>query len=165
MDDLRDAANLAVTAWPTRRIEKSAPRTRKDRTMQRTLLMVTGVIALIGLTAVCEAQQPEEFSDTNEKMFSEMAGDGEVTPEMWFYMQEYRRYLSPKEAVRRKAEARSQQRQNRLAAQRWFGVSNLRPTASPVPQYGTYSPMWVGNTWNPYFWTGTGQPVVYHVAR
>jgi hypothetical protein len=85
---------------------------------------------------------------------------------MWFYMQEYRRYKSPQEAVRRKAEQRAAQRQNRLAAQRWFGYSNLRPTANPIPYMGTYSPSWTGNSWNPAAWSGVGSPyVTYHVAN
>lgn len=133
--------------------------------MQRTLSLVTGIITLACLTLIGRAQEPTQFGDPDAKVFSEMPSDGSMTPEMWFYMQEYRRYMSPKEAVRRKAEIRAQQRQNRLAAQRWFGVSNLRPTASPLPQYGTYSPIWVGNAYNPYFWTGTGQAVIYHIAR
>ncbi len=133
--------------------------------MQRSLFLLAGIIALACLTSPGHAQDPNPFSDSDTKAFSEMPSDGSMTPEMWFYVQEYRRYLSPKEAVRRKAVMRAQQRQNRLAAQRWFGVSNLRPAASPLPQFGTYSPIWVGNTYNPYFWTGTGQPVIYHVAR
>jgi hypothetical protein len=90
----------------------------------------------------------------------ELPSSGTVTPEMWFYTQEYQRYKSPKEAVRRKAEARAAQRQNRLAAQRWFGLSNSRPVASPVPYFGVYSPSWVGNTWSPYYWSGANLPYV-----
>ena len=95
-----------------------------------------------------------------------LPSSGQVTPEMWFYMQEYQRYQKPKEAVRRKAQIRATQRQNRLEAQRWFGVSNLRPVANPIPFYGSYSPSWVGNGWNPYSWSAYGQPyVVYHTAN
>ena len=94
-----------------------------------------------------------------------LPSSGDVTPEMWFYMQEYQRYQQPKEAVRRKAEIRAAQRQNRLEAQRWFGFSNLRPVANPIPYYSSYSPAWVGNSWNPFSWSGSGQPyVTYHTA-
>jgi hypothetical protein len=90
---------------------------------------------------------------------------GPVTPEMWLYMQEYQRYQQPKEAVRRKAELRSVQRQRRLEAQRWFGVSNLRPLANPVPYFGSYSPAWTGHPSEPYSWVGFGQPfVTYHTT-
>lgn len=106
--------------------------------------------------AKSEAESPPNIS---------LPSTGPVTPEMWLYMQEYQRYQQPKEGVRRKAQIRAAQRQNRLEAQRWFGVSNLRPMANPIPFYGSYSPAWVGNGWNPYSWVGFGQPyVVYHTA-
>ncbi len=136
--------------------------------MPRILLFSLLVVASM---AVCESamgQAPNDsFGDLKAETFGSIPNDGEVTPEMWFYMQEYRRYSSPKEAVRRKAEMRAQQRQNRLASQRWFGVSNLRPTANPIPYYGTYSPSWGGNGWNSYHWVGQsgGPAVIYHTAR
>jgi hypothetical protein len=84
---------------------------------------------------------------------------------MQFYMQEYQRMKSPKEAVRRKAELRTAQRQKRLEAQRWFGFTNLRPLANPVPTFGTYSPLWAGGGHDPYVWVGIGQSyVTYHTA-
>ena len=76
------------------------------------------------------------------------------TPEMWFYEQERNRYEDPKSAVRRKAELRSTQRASRLASCKWFGINNSRPTASPTPVTGTYSPTWIGNTPDPYRWSG-----------
>ncbi len=81
-----------------------------------------------------------------------------MTPEMWLYLEEIRRRDNPQEAVRRKAEFRAAQRQNRLAARRWFGLSNLRPQSSHTPFMGTYSPYWSGNSWDPYRWIGHGHP-------
>ena len=75
-----------------------------------------------------------------------------TTPEMWYYMQETRRYDDPKQAIRRKAEMKAAQRRDRLAALKWYGMSDSRPTASALPFYGDYSPTWVGNSWNPYRW-------------
>jgi len=74
------------------------------------------------------------------------------TPEMWFYEQERARYDNTKGAVRRKAELRSAQRAGRLASSRWYGIYNQRPTASPSPWFGTYSPTWVSNTLDPFRW-------------
>ncbi|NIP85204.1 MAG: hypothetical protein GTO03_06450 [Planctomycetales bacterium] len=51
------------------------------------------------------------------------------TPEMWFYIQELRRYEDSRAAVRRKAEYRAQQRQQRIAAMKAFGDSKQRPRA------------------------------------
>jgi hypothetical protein len=89
---------------------------------------------------------------------------GSPTPsvETWLYEQERKRYLDPKEAVRRNAEYRATQRQRRIESRNWFGVSNSRPIASPNPWYETYSPMWTGNSWHPYEWSGTGGPSVVY---
>jgi hypothetical protein len=85
---------------------------------------------------------------------------GTVTPEMWLYLQEQQRHDDPLAAVRRKAEERASHRQDRLAARRWFGLSNARPTASPVPVMGTYSPFWAGQNSDPNRWDGVGSPVI-----
>jgi hypothetical protein len=79
-----------------------------------------------------------------------------VTPEMWLYQQEMRRYNDPLQAVRQNAATRANQRRSRLAAQQWFGFSNTRPQASPVPFMDMYSPTWMSNSWNPYGWIGSG---------
>ena len=78
----------------------------------------------------------------------------DVSPEVWMYIQSMKRYDDPKQAVRRKAEQRAAMRRGRLASQKWFGFSPLRPTASPVPFMGTAAPTWVGNSWDPYRWVG-----------
>ena len=88
---------------------------------------------------------------------------GEITPtpEMWFYEQYLRQYQDPKAMVRKKAEFRTAQRQRRLAARRWFGFSNIRPTASPDPYNGDYSPHWASNNYfNPFQWNGVGPAAV-----
>ncbi len=77
--------------------------------------------------------------------------------EVWLYTQELRRYEDPAQAVRRKAEAEATQRMNRLAAMKWYGQSNSRPHASPIPTMGFYSPSWVGNSYQPYHWSGIAQ--------
>ncbi|HEV7222374.1 MAG TPA: hypothetical protein VGN42_06700 [Pirellulales bacterium] len=87
----------------------------------------------------------------------------QMTPEMWFYQQEMRRYDDPRAAVRRKAEYRAAQRQRRIAAMEWYGYSNSRPLANPTPfASGTYSPGWVSNNYrSPMEWSGGGRSVVY----
>jgi hypothetical protein len=89
-------------------------------------------------------------------------GELRTTPEMWFYEQYQREYQDPKMAVRRAAEFRAAQRQQRLAAVKWFGFSNQRPQASPDPFNGDWSPGWTSNNEvYPYRWTATGWPWVY----
>jgi hypothetical protein len=88
------------------------------------------------------------------------------TPEMWFYDQAMRQYQDPHLQVRQKAEFEMAQRQRRLAAQRWFGISNSRPSAETTPMTGTYAPSWVSNTQNPMQWAGQGGSAqLYQSAR
>ncbi|HUT13859.1 MAG TPA: hypothetical protein VMY42_25445 [Thermoguttaceae bacterium] len=89
---------------------------------------------------------------------------GEVipTPEMWFYEQYQRDYLDPQMQVRKNAEYRAAQRQSRLAALRWFGLSNSRPRASSDPWHSDYSPSWTSNnSWFPSQWSGVGRPSIF----
>jgi hypothetical protein len=88
-------------------------------------------------------------------------GELTPTPEMWFYEQAMRQYENPKMAVRRKAEYRAAQRQARLAASRWFGFSNSRPMAAANPMFGTDSPRWGSNSWDPLLWRGVDSRVIY----
>lgn len=84
---------------------------------------------------------------------------GDITPtqDMWFYEQYLQQYQDPKLAVRKKAEARSEARDQRLAALRWFGLSNSRPRANTDPMHTDYSPRWAANNAvNPDLWLGVG---------
>lgn len=82
----------------------------------------------------------------------------EMSPEMWLYMQERERHDDPKEAVRRKAEYRTAQRQRRIAAREWFGYSNARPAANSDPWMAGYSPHWSANSpQRPDQWIGNGR--------
>ncbi len=75
-----------------------------------------------------------------------------ATPEMWFYEQERLRRKDPREAVRAKAEFRSYQRRLRLAAVKWYGYSNSRPTVTVAPFMGSYSHQWSGNSYDGWGW-------------
>jgi len=117
-------------------------------------LIAAAVIAVLGSAA--HAQQPEVASANHTTADQQIS----LTPEMLVYLQALRRHDDPKQAVRRKAEMKAAQRRARLAAMEWFGYSNQRPQASPTPFMGTYSPVWTGNSWDPYRWVGVGQPFV-----
>ncbi len=82
-----------------------------------------------------------------------------MTPEIWLYLQQLRRYDDPKQAVRRRAEMRADQRHNRIETRKWFGLSNIRPTANSTPFLGTYSPHWSSGNSNSFRWSGGGVPV------
>jgi len=80
------------------------------------------------------------------------------SPEVWSYLQEMRRLDDPKLNARRAAQFKAEQRRLRLESQKWYGYSNLRPVANPIPFMGTYSPSWAGSPYNEYYWYGAGYP-------
>jgi hypothetical protein len=66
---------------------------------------------------------------------------------------------SAQESVHRAAIARADQRTRRLESQRWFGISNKRPSASVDPFDGDYSAYWASNyPFYPLRWVGSGEP-------
>src|SRR5690242_7814648 len=83
-------------------------------------------------------------------------GQLQPTAEMWLYEQNKADYLDPKLAVRRNAERKTSERQSRIAAMKWYGLSNSRPIANPTPMCGVYSPGWHANNYNAYRWTWNG---------
>jgi hypothetical protein len=82
------------------------------------------------------------------------------TPEMWFYEQQVNRYDNPKVMVHERAEWRANQRRSRLAASKWYGISNSRPMVSPFPWFGGYGPFWGSNTYDPLRWQPSGNTIV-----
>jgi hypothetical protein len=118
--------------------------------------MKSSVLSLV-LVALCTsfaaAQQPAARRQSGNQLTPAV-----ITPEMWYYSQEQRRHDDPQQAVRRKAEFVSEQRAARLAALKWYGMSNARPAAAATPWMGVYSPAWVGNGYDRYDWVGLGWP-------
>ena len=117
--------------------------------MKQTLAIIP--VVTLALVGVAFAQPPVDEQQNPP------AGNGVMapqTPALWLYQQEIQRHDDPQQAVRRKAELKAAQRRDRLAARKWYGYSNIRPTASPTPFTGSYSPSWVGNGYNPYEWIG-----------
>jgi len=108
------------------------------------------------------AQQPDRTAaDQHNRSQSRIAvGELQPTPEMWFYEQYQQQYDDPGAAVREKAALRAAQRQGRLAAMRWYGLSNSRPRASSDPFHGEYSPKWSASGRYPDQWMGGSVPLV-----
>lgn len=124
----------------------------------RCFLIFTAVMVLMPVAAA-HAAPPEEPSSFQEKPYNLDSSAITPTPEMWFYMNELQRHDDPRMAVRRNAELRGQQRRSRLAAMKWFGLSNQRPQVNPTPICGVYSPTWVAGWLDPFQWSGSGYPV------
>ncbi len=129
------------------------------------LLFASAVIVLSTAT-VAQAQRP--VAGPTELQFRSSVSPGIVTPtpEMWFYEQELRRYEDPKVALRRRAELRAQQRDHRIAAREWYGLSKSRPQAGVDPFHGTYLPGWTSNdSLDPFRWHQTTPLMVLRPGR
>ena len=123
--------------------------------MKRLSIAVPILLLLVAVTAT--AQEPAAKKAGPKGNIS--PGELTPTPEMWFYEQFRIQYQDPKAMVRKRAEFRAAQRQRRIAARKWFGLSNVRPQAGTDPFHGDWSPGWTSNNANyPFRWTGAGRP-------
>ena len=105
-------------------------------------------LALIVLPNIVLARQPLSPGHVSHSSYSpSISKSTEVTstPEMWFYEQERLRYEDPNTMARARAEYESNQRQARLAALKWYGMSNSRPMVGTDVNAGVFGPKWVGN--------------------
>jgi len=125
--------------------------------------IVVSVCLLALASAAARGQDPAPFIQGPPAALNEVpvvqgtipgVSPGQMTPEMYLYLHEQKRLDDPKQAVRRKAELKTAQRNQRLASQKWFGVSNARPMASAQPFMDLYSPRWIGNGYNAFDWVG-----------
>lgn len=111
-------------------------------------LLFSLAFALVTLPALGLAQQPVSPSHTARPSYSpSVTKSSEVTatPEMWFYEQERLRNEDPNTMARARAEYEANQRQARLAALKWYGMSNSRPMAGTDTNNGVFAPKWTGN--------------------
>ena len=126
-------------------------------------LSIVLVIVLACQVGAARAQKPDAEAakyPMNEPRATSL-GDLKPTTEMWFYEQAMRQYQDPKAAVRRNAELQAEQRQRRLAAMEWYGLSNARPRCSSDPIHADYSPGWASNSSRSTAFpakTGSGRP-------
>ncbi len=118
------------------------------------LLFTMLVVPAVLFTASAEAQDPDRLV----RPLSQSPATDQVvqTEDMWFYLQELRRQDDPQVIIRKKSEKKGEQRRSRLAAMKWFGWSQSRPTANPTPWNGVHAPHWVGNGADPSMWIGSG---------
>lgn len=127
--------------------------------MKRLAVYACAVVLLSASAAVAQdarSQEPDGVSTPAPPTLTDI--NPAPTQEMWFYLQELRRYDDPWVMIRRKEEQKAAERRMRLAAMKWFGFSPSRPTANPVPFMGVAAPRWVGNGVNTDYWVGGGYP-------
>jgi hypothetical protein len=91
------------------------------------------------------------------------ASEQTMTPEMWYYQQYQQQLHNPAEMVYQRADARANQRMQRLASLKWFGYSNSRPQAGADLTGGDQQgPGWVSNNSTyPYRFSGYGTADVF----
>ena len=136
-------------------------------------LILALTLGLTSLAATADAQPPQPQPPVRPSKKAALdshipisLGQLAPTPEMWFYDQAMRRRSDPHAMVQERAGYDAAQRQRRLATQRWFGISNARPSANVTPLMGAYSPTWVSNSPNPMQWSGQNNtPAIYSVGR
>jgi hypothetical protein len=86
-------------------------------------------------------------------------GEYQISPETRAHEMRILESQAQAESVIRAAKARAEQRTRRLESQRWFGVSNKRPSASVDPFDGDYAAYWASNyPFYPLRWVGSGEP-------
>ncbi len=128
--------------------------------MRRCLLASALLVSFAAGTA--QAQNPvlRRAPEINQSTLSIPAAQTPANLDLWFYQQQWKNQQDPKQAIRRRAERRAHQRENRLAALKWYGCSNTRPMASHTPFTHTYSPRWTGPTGDPFRWQGSVQQTI-----
>ena len=110
--------------------------------------LTIGMLVSFTTCAVAQDDRPASVTVRPRTSTSSLS----TTPEMWLYQQEQARHDNPKQAVRRKAELRCAERQNRIESMKWYGLSNSRPIATPTPWFGAYLPGWASNSSDPQRW-------------
>jgi len=126
--------------------------------MRWLLLSLSVVFVLVAVPAMAQSPLTNEI-----RIASGGTAAGGLTPtsEMWFYQEQLRQYMDPKMSLRRIAEEKARQRRARLAAMRWYGYSNMRPTVGTDPVHGDWGARWTsGNQYHPSRWSYFGPAVV-----
>lgn len=90
--------------------------------------------------------------------FSDATGEQIVTEESTYQPPEPP--TAPFSLAREKAVQRGEQRMARLAAMKWYGYSNSRPTATTAPFTTMYSPAWQMPGGRPFAWHTSSRPIV-----
>ncbi|MBM4090088.1 MAG: hypothetical protein FJ276_11815 [Planctomycetes bacterium] len=127
------------------------------------LIFVFSVLATISTCSLLSAQDIGKVPP-NGNADNIMLSDVPQTEGMWYYLHGLKRTDDPKMLVRRAAEKKGEQRRLRLAASKWFGHYQGRPSTSTTPTTGVYGSVWIGNGVDPYQWVGAGYvPTIVHL--
>lgn len=106
-------------------------------------LLLVPAMLLMGGTCLAAESGPRHEPAAPSPPAQAPAVPAMVVP--WEQSASYERPESRREAVRRVAQWKAEQRHQRTEAMKWIGYSPLRPPASPLPFMGS-----------PYTWIGAG---------
>jgi hypothetical protein len=116
-------------------------------------LLIPTLLSAVGfVTSRAWSQQPENQA--------EFAAPPDVAETDWEYRDEEAYRPDPRLVIHQKSQWIGQQRMGRLAAMRWYGMSNARPTAAATPFTSLYSPVWQMPGGRPFGWHTRGTTVV-----
>ncbi len=117
------------------------------------------IFSILLLMGVCGGQLMIEstLAQKTDSPKPEARVDESGQVEDWYYRSPGE-VVTKKSIAQMKAEARGQQRMNRLASQRWYGYSNARPTVAAIPFTAMYRSAWQRPGGWPYHWNRS--PVV-----
>ncbi|HVT27594.1 MAG TPA: hypothetical protein VHE81_06200 [Lacipirellulaceae bacterium] len=73
--------------------------------------------------------------------FAATTGD-DAHEQSWLRQQRINNKQDARTIIQQKAQARAQQRQDRMESMAWYGMSASRPTGAPTPFTSRSSPMW-----------------------
>lgn len=110
--------------------------------MKRLSLALVALAFLAAEPALAQQPQPDA------------AEQAAPAPEVWYSQRQLRRENDSWTLVHRRAAQQGAQRQARIAAMKWYGFSNSRPTVNPTP-WGSryrYSPAWTFSASRPFAW-------------
>ena len=115
--------------------------------MKWLLLSLSVVFVLVAVPAMAQSPLTNEIRIAGS---GTTAGELRATSEMWFYQEKLRQYMDPKMALRKIAEEKANQRRARLAAQRGYGYSSIRPEVGTGSAHGGWGAGWTsGNRYHP----------------
>jgi len=121
--------------------------------MSMKLLILPAVLTGLMLAAAVPARAQDPFG-RDRVTFGAQDGSGpEYAPST--YAPETSYQPNVRAIIHQRAQEYGAQRRARLAALRWYGMSNARPTASPTPFSSMYSPVWQMPGGRPFAWFPT----------
>ncbi|MCC9604540.1 hypothetical protein LOC68_27515 [Blastopirellula sp. JC732] len=111
-----------------------------------TTLLVASAAMAQDLTVLRSSSSP---SDMPAQPLESAPALSASTPEMWFYLMETRRAESPSVLRLQRAQFIAGQRNARIAAREWYGVSVARPEANATPFFREYSNLRTNISYSP----------------